>query len=52
VVRDNTKVIAEALLCTLYDLKTCTGQFFVGSLAPQEKPIKVIRPLWAKINEN
>ena len=48
VVRDNTKVIAEALLCTLYDLKTCSGQFFVGSLAPQLKPIQVWSDYFAR----
>ena len=48
IVRDNTKIIAEALLCTLYDLKTCSGQFFVGSLAPQLKPIQVWSDYFAK----
>ena len=48
VVRDNTKVIAEALLCTLYGLKTCTGQFFVGSLAPQAKPIQAWTDYFAR----
>ena len=34
---DNTKVITKALLCMLYNLKTCMGQFFIGSLAPQAR---------------
>ena len=48
VILDNTKVIAEALLCTLYNLKTCTGQFFVGSLAPQAKPVNMWTEYFAR----
>ena len=45
---DNTKVITKALLCMLYNLKTCMGQFFIRSLAPQAKPVNMWTEYFAR----